>query len=153
MTTILNISLSLSGTSSPPLRLTDLLSCSASLPSLTQVKNLGPEIQVLECRIITVFLPLPTHTSSSSSPIDKFPPLSWDMWDLEDNDNDNDGWQDMPIVLTDELTGGLDDENQRIYHYWVNEEAGSSKLGSEGGVGGGGNATGTMTLDTAKSGY
>ncbi|KAJ3898785.1 hypothetical protein F5879DRAFT_582739 [Lentinula edodes] len=93
-----------------------------------------------------MFLPLPTHISSSSSPIDKFPPSSWDTWDPDDNDNndnDNDGWQDMPTVLTDELRGGgLDDEDQRIYHYRVNEEAGSSKLGSEGGVGGGGNATG-----------
>ncbi|KAJ4463279.1 hypothetical protein C8J55DRAFT_494468 [Lentinula edodes] len=86
-----------------------------------------------------MFLPLPTHISSSSSPIDKFPPSSWDTWDSEDNDND--GWQDMPIVHTDQLRGGLDDENRRIYHYWVNEEAGSSKLGSKGGVGGGGNAT------------
>ncbi|KAH7867716.1 uncharacterized protein C8R40DRAFT_1075398 [Lentinula edodes] len=47
----------------------------------------------------------------------------------------------MPIVHTDQLRGGLDDEDRRIYHYWVNEEAGSSKLGSKGGVGGGGNAT------------
>ncbi|KAJ3859784.1 hypothetical protein EV359DRAFT_67867 [Lentinula novae-zelandiae] len=85
------------------------------------------EIQVLGCRIITVFLPLPTHTSSSSSPIDKFPPSSWDTWDSDDNDNDdNDGWQDIPIVHTDELRGGLDDEDRRIYHYRVDEEAGSS---------------------------
>ncbi|KAJ3805159.1 hypothetical protein F5876DRAFT_82106 [Lentinula aff. lateritia] len=101
-----------------------------------------------------------TASSSSSniptppSPIDKFP-HSLDTWD---SDSDDDGWQDMPIVHTDELRGGLDEEDQRRYHYRVNESGGSGgKLGKEGSGGGGegsgsGNATGT-TLDTDEYGY
>ncbi|KAJ3846058.1 hypothetical protein EV368DRAFT_14031, partial [Lentinula lateritia] len=61
-------------------------------------------------------------------------------------DSDDDGWQDMPIVHTDELRGGLDEEDQRRYHYRVNE-SGSGGEGS-----GSGNATGT-TLDTDEYGY
>ncbi|KAJ3878473.1 hypothetical protein F5051DRAFT_351910, partial [Lentinula edodes] len=53
----------------------------------------------------------------------------------------------MPIVHTDELRGGLDEEDQRRYHYRVNEEGSGS-----GSRGGGGNATGT-TLDTDEYGY
>ncbi|KAJ3847760.1 hypothetical protein EV368DRAFT_87362 [Lentinula lateritia] len=83
-----------------------------------------------------MFLPLPTPNSSSSSPNDKFAPSSWDTWDLDDND---DGWQDLPI-------------DRRIFYYRVNEEAGGSKLRGEGGVGGGGNTTGTTTLGTIESG-
>ncbi len=29
------------------------------------------------------------------------------------DDNDNDGWQDMPVVQEDELKGGLDKEDQK----------------------------------------
>ncbi|KAJ3888975.1 hypothetical protein GG344DRAFT_52602 [Lentinula edodes] len=95
--------------------------------------------------------PLPSSTAPSksssstltpSSPIDKFP-HSLDTWD---SDSDSDGWQDMPIVHTDELRGGLDEEDQRRYHYRVNE-GGSRGSGSKGG-----NATGT-TLDTDEYGY
>ncbi|KAJ4464284.1 hypothetical protein C8R41DRAFT_872181 [Lentinula lateritia] len=66
---------------------------------------------------------LTTSSSSStltpSSPIDTFPPSS-STWDTT-SDSDDDGWQDMPIVHTDELRGGLDEEDQRRYHYRVNE--------------------------------
>ncbi|KAJ3912198.1 hypothetical protein F5877DRAFT_2602, partial [Lentinula edodes] len=61
-------------------------------------------------------------------------------------DSDSDGWQDMPIVHTDELRGGLDEEDQRRYHYRVNEGGGGGSGSS------GGNATGT-TLDTDEYGY
>ncbi|KAJ3811251.1 hypothetical protein F5876DRAFT_64924 [Lentinula aff. lateritia] len=67
----------------------------------------------------------------------------------------------MPIVHTDKLQEGLDEEDQRRYHYCVNKEGSSNKLGEEGregnvsgnrNRGGGGNATGT-TLDTDEYGY
>ncbi|KAJ4470367.1 hypothetical protein C8J55DRAFT_185404 [Lentinula edodes] len=109
-------------------------------------------------------LPSSSKSSSStltpSSPIDKFPPSS-SIWD---SDSDSDGWQDMPIVHTDELRGGLDEEDQRRYHYRVNEGGSGGKGegregregreggGGEGSRGGGGNATGT-TLDTDEYGY
>ncbi len=32
-------------------------------------------------------------------------------------DDDDDGWQDMPVVREDELKGGLDEEDQKRYHY------------------------------------
>ncbi|KAH7868552.1 uncharacterized protein C8R40DRAFT_823611 [Lentinula edodes] len=103
-----------------------------------------------------------SSTLTPSSPIDKFPPSS----SLCDSDSDSDGWQDMPIVHTDELRGGLDEEDQRRYHYRVNEggsggsasggggkgEGSGSVGGGEGGSRGGGNATGT-TLDTDEYGY
>ncbi|KAJ3925778.1 MAG: hypothetical protein NXY57DRAFT_979385 [Lentinula lateritia] len=78
---------------------------------------------------------------ATSSPIDKFPSDTWDTA----SDSDSDGWQDMPIVHTDELRGGLDEEDQRRYHYRVNESGISE--GNEVG-----NATGT-TLDTDEYGY
>ncbi|PBK59345.1 DUF726-domain-containing protein [Armillaria solidipes] len=33
------------------------------------------------------------------------------------DDDDDDGWQDMPVVREDELKGGLDEEDQKRYHY------------------------------------
>ncbi|KAJ4463801.1 hypothetical protein C8J55DRAFT_557670 [Lentinula edodes] len=42
-----------------------------------------------------------SSTLTPSSPIDKFP-HSLDTWD---SDSDSDGWQDIPIVHTDELRG------------------------------------------------
>ncbi|KAF5343452.1 hypothetical protein D9758_011825 [Tetrapyrgos nigripes] len=32
-------------------------------------------------------------------------------------DDDDDGWEDMPVVREDELRGGLDEEDQKKYHY------------------------------------
>lgn len=32
-------------------------------------------------------------------------------------DDDDDGWQDMPIVREDEFANGLDEEDQKKYHY------------------------------------
>ncbi|KAJ4463794.1 hypothetical protein C8J55DRAFT_291957 [Lentinula edodes] len=67
-------------------------------------------------------------TASPSSPNDKLLSSPSDIWDSDDNN----GWQDMPIVHTDKLRIGLDEEERRTYHHRVNEEAGSSKLEREG---------------------
>lgn len=32
-------------------------------------------------------------------------------------DDDDDGWQDMPVVRDDDLANGLDEEDQKRYHY------------------------------------
>lgn len=32
-------------------------------------------------------------------------------------DDDDDGWQDMPVVHEDQFAGGLDEEDQKKYHY------------------------------------
>ncbi|KAG7451899.1 DUF726-domain-containing protein [Guyanagaster necrorhizus] len=32
-------------------------------------------------------------------------------------DDDDEGWQDMPVIREDELKGGLDEEDQKRYHY------------------------------------
>ncbi|KAK0501045.1 hypothetical protein EDD18DRAFT_1147168 [Armillaria luteobubalina] len=42
-------------------------------------------------------------------------PAPLDVFD--DDDDDDDGWQDMPVVREDELKGGLDEEDQKRYHY------------------------------------
>lgn len=36
------------------------------------------------------------------------------VFDIEDDDE---GWQDMPVVREDEFASGLDDEDQKKYHY------------------------------------
>ncbi|KAG6901593.1 hypothetical protein C0995_010264 [Termitomyces sp. Mi166 len=33
------------------------------------------------------------------------------------DDNDEDGWQDMPVVRDDEFAGGLDEDDRKKYHY------------------------------------
>ncbi|KAJ3927593.1 MAG: hypothetical protein NXY57DRAFT_965326 [Lentinula lateritia] len=52
---------------------------------------------------------LTTSTTSPSPPNDKLLPSSSDIWDFDENNR----WQDMPIVHTDELRGGLDEEDSR----------------------------------------
>jgi len=47
-------------------------------------------------------------------PVSSFPPPK-DIFD----DDDDDGWQDMPIVREDIFLSGLDEEDQRKYHYQV----------------------------------
>lgn len=37
-------------------------------------------------------------------------------------DDDDDGWQDMPIVRSDDIAGGLDEEDRRKYHYKPQEK-------------------------------
>src|SRR6266550_4726412 len=32
-------------------------------------------------------------------------------------DDDDDGWQDMPVIRDDEFAGGLDEEDRKKYHY------------------------------------
>ncbi|KAJ3964459.1 hypothetical protein EV361DRAFT_812111, partial [Lentinula raphanica] len=63
------------------------------------------------------------NTVRPSSPIDSFPT---DIWD-----SDEEGWEDMPIVYEDELKGGLDEEDQRRYHYRPNSDA--NNVGDSGG--------------------
>ena len=41
-----------------------------------------------------------------------FPPPPKDIFD-----DDDDGWQDMPIIREDSFLSGLDEEDQRKYHY------------------------------------
>ncbi|KAJ3803955.1 hypothetical protein F5876DRAFT_84045 [Lentinula aff. lateritia] len=70
----------------------------------------------------------------------QIPPSSWDTWDSDKDDNDDDdgwqldddGWQDLPIVHTDELRGGLDEEDQRKYLHRVNASASASGGGGRG---------------------
>jgi len=45
-------------------------------------------------------------------PVSSFPPPK-DIFD----DDDDDGWQDMPIVREDTSLSGLDEEDQKKYHY------------------------------------
>ncbi|KAJ3920569.1 hypothetical protein F5877DRAFT_65611 [Lentinula edodes] len=52
-------------------------------------------------------------TASTTSPNDEYPPSSSDIWDSDDDD----GWQDMPMVHRDEMRGVLDEDNWRRYHY------------------------------------
>ncbi|KAJ3717681.1 hypothetical protein C8R42DRAFT_697553 [Lentinula raphanica] len=90
------------------------------------------------------------NTVRPSSPVDSFPT---DIWD-----SDEEGWEDMPIVYEDELKGGLDEEDQRRYHYRPNSDANNvgdsggnaGSIGRKGNVGAG-NATGT-TLNTDEYG-
>ncbi|KAJ3782221.1 hypothetical protein GGU10DRAFT_276016, partial [Lentinula aff. detonsa] len=74
--------------------------------------------------------------TTPGEPIDVFP--SYDEGDVDDDE----GWEDMPIVRRDEVRGGMDEEDQRRYGYRVREEDGGE----------GGNATG-MKLDTDEYGY
>ncbi|KIK62267.1 hypothetical protein GYMLUDRAFT_42206 [Collybiopsis luxurians FD-317 M1] len=73
-------------------------------------------------------------------------------------DDDDEGWQDMPVVHQDEIRGGLDEEDQKKYHYRPQSEtkyASSSGTVSSLNTSGAkvvGNATGT-TLDTDEQGY
>ncbi|KAI0094238.1 hypothetical protein BDY19DRAFT_10660 [Irpex rosettiformis] len=41
-------------------------------------------------------------------------------------DDDDDGWQDMPIVRSDDVANGLDEEDQKKYHYKPPEKQESS---------------------------
>jgi hypothetical protein len=51
-----------------------------------------------------------------------------------DDDDDGGGWQEMPVVKEDEFASGLDEEDQKKYHY-------VSKKSSKAGIG---NATGNL---------
>ena len=37
-------------------------------------------------------------------------------------DDDDDGWQDMPIIRSDDIAGGFDEEDQKKYHYKAQEK-------------------------------
>jgi hypothetical protein len=45
-------------------------------------------------------------------PTTAIPPIQADIFD-----DDEDGWQDMPVVREDEFASGLDEEDQKKYHY------------------------------------
>ena len=60
-----------------------------------------------------------------------FPPLPKDVFD----DDDDDGWQDMPIVREDTSLSGMDEEDLKRYHY---QPSGSVKSRTTG------NATGNL---------
>ncbi|KAJ4463800.1 hypothetical protein C8J55DRAFT_592218 [Lentinula edodes] len=89
-----------------------------------------------------------TSTLTPSSPIDKFP-HSLDTWD---SDSDSDGWQDIPIVHTDELRGVGRGGSEEVSLSGREGREGNVGEGSGSGSRGGGNATGT-TLDTDEYGY
>ena len=61
-------------------------------------------------------------------------PFSFD----EDPNDDEGGWQEMPVVKEDEFAGGLDEEDQEKYHY-VPKKAVSHEHSLSGG-----NATGNL---------
>ncbi|EKM61759.1 uncharacterized protein PHACADRAFT_180814 [Phanerochaete carnosa HHB-10118-sp] len=43
-------------------------------------------------------------------------------------DDDDDGWQDMPIIRGDDIANGLDEEDQRKYHYKPPENKDTGKI-------------------------
>ncbi|KIM38167.1 hypothetical protein M413DRAFT_76231 [Hebeloma cylindrosporum] len=45
--------------------------------------------------------------------VSSFPPPK----DIFEDDDDDDGWQDMPVVREDTFASGLDEEDQKKYHY------------------------------------
>ena len=51
--------------------------------------------------------------------------------------DDDEGWEDMPVVREDEFAGGLDEEDQKKYHYKPQDK-------KEGAPKGGGNALGEV---------
>ena len=57
-------------------------------------------------------LELPSSMSVSSFPASK------DIFD-----DDDDGWQDMPVIREDTLASGLDEEDQKKYHYQSSAKA------------------------------
>jgi hypothetical protein len=57
------------------------------------------------------------------------------------DDDDEDGWQEMPVVREDEFASGLDKEDQKKYHYVPSAKAGTSA-----------NATGNI-IDVDDSGH
>lgn len=63
-------------------------------------------------------------------------------------EDDDEGWQDMPIVREDDFANGLDDEDKKKYHYVAPSKRDS--LGATGGTTA--NATGQL-LDFDYSGY
>lgn len=61
----------------------------------------------------------------------------------DDDFFDDDGWQDMPIIRESVFASGLDEEDQKKYHYVPSSKAAQAELRA----GGTSNATGTL-LDT-----
>jgi hypothetical protein len=51
--------------------------------------------------------------------------------------DDDEGWEDMPVVRDDDFAGGLDDEDKKKYHYKAQDKKDGAPQGS-------GNATGTI---------
>jgi hypothetical protein len=59
---------------------------------------------------------------------------------FNDDDGDDEGWEDMPVVKEDELAGGLDEEDQQKYHYVPHKKATETSHAHS--LSGGKNATG-----------
>lgn len=74
----------------------------------------------------------------------KAPPQS-NPFDFDDDDEE--GWQEMPVVREDEFTSGLDEEDRKKYHYVP-----SAKHTAVSGSGIGANATGNL-IDVDDSGH
>ncbi|KAF8167185.1 hypothetical protein B0H34DRAFT_4113 [Crassisporium funariophilum] len=45
------------------------------------------------------------------------PSVNTPTTNIFDDDDDEDGWQDMPVIREDEFASGLDEEDQKKYHY------------------------------------
>jgi hypothetical protein len=65
------------------------------------------------------------------------PPVQQNPFDFDDDDGE--GWQEMPVVREDEFTSGLDEEDRKRYHYVP-----SAKHTDVSGTGIGANATGNL---------
>ena len=57
---------------------------------------------------------------------------------FDDTNDDDEGWQEMPVVREDELAGGLDEEDQRKYHYVAKKTSSDTHAHTTG------NATGNL---------
>ena len=55
-------------------------------------------------------------------PVSKIAPTETNIFD----DDDEDGWQDMPVIREDTFASGLDEEDQKKYHYVPSAKGASS---------------------------
>ncbi|PPR02740.1 hypothetical protein CVT26_009451 [Gymnopilus dilepis] len=60
--------------------------------------------------------------------VSTFPPPK----DIFDDDDDDDGWQDMPVVREDTSLSGLDEEDQKKYHYQLPSTSKSTVVNATG---------------------
>jgi hypothetical protein len=58
-----------------------------------------------------------SYNTPTTMPIAKIAPIEASIFD-----DDDDGWQDMPIVRSDDIANGLDEEDQKKYHYKAPEK-------------------------------
>ena len=85
---------------------TSLANCNFdSIKSVSRVYITCPS-QTLPKHCQNTLPPSPRISMQVSTP----KPFSFD-------DDDEDGWQDMPVIRDDEFAGGLDEEDRKKYHY------------------------------------